>query len=93
MDLLAACLTAPQTWIIIGISFIAVELFVGGLFALPVGVSALGMADLIYADALRWISVAPVPASWKEVLMVFAVLALATVAFRVQLLSKQDRAV
>ena len=74
MSVLIEWLTSSQIWVIVGISLIIIEMLAGGMFALPVGVSALGMAALIYADELGWLRDARVLTDWEDVLMVFALL-------------------
>ena len=72
MNILAEWLSNPQIWIIAGILLIVVEVLVGGMFALPVGVSALIMAVLMYADEQSLLGESRLLTDWEDILIAFA---------------------
>ena len=72
-------LTDPQIWIIAGIALIIIELFIGGMIALPVGISALGMAGFVYADGIHFFSASQLVTTWEGILILFAVLTIVCV--------------
>ena len=74
MSFLVDWLTNAQVWVIIGIVLVIVEVLTGGMIALPVGVSAICMAGLLYADHLSWLGDSPMLKEWEDILIVFAVL-------------------
>ena len=70
MSIIVEFLANAQVWVIFGISLFLVELVAGGMFALPVGVAAMGMAALLFVDGF---SEPRVLTGWEEILVVFAI--------------------
>ncbi len=90
MNILAEWLSNPQIWIIAGILLIVVEVLVGGMFALPVGVSALGMAVLMYADEQSLLGESRLLTDWEDILIAFAVLTVVSVGVLRLLFQRKD---
>ena len=90
MDILAEWLSNPQIWIIAGILLIVVEVLVGGMFALPVGVSALIMAVLMYADEQTMLGESRLLTDWEDILIAFAVLTVVSVGVLRLLFQRKD---
>ena len=90
MNILAEWLSNPQIWIIAGILLIVVEVLVGGMFALPVGVSALSMAVLMYADEQTLLGESRLLTDWEDILIAFAVLTVVSVGVLRLLFQRKD---
>lgn len=70
----------PEAWVILGILLIAAELFDGNMIALPLGITALAIALLIYGQSALWFDDTVLFETWRQVLMVYAGLAVIMVA-------------
>jgi len=87
MNMLFDWLTNAQLWVIFGIVLVIVEVLAGGMFALPIGVSAMSMAALIYADGL---GESRVLTSWEGILIIFAALTVVSTGILRILFQKKD---
>lgn len=70
----------PEAWIILGILLVMLDLMIGfEFFILPVGMAAIIVAGLIYAQANLWFGDAIIFSTWKGILIWFAILSVASV--------------
>ena len=79
----------PNFWLIIGVLLIIADIFLASFFLLPIGISALCMAALIYFDTAH-IWEKEIFTTWHNVLLWFAVLSVATI-FIIQMIMKIRR--
>jgi len=70
----------PEAWIILGILLVAAELFDGNMIALPLGIAALAIAVLVYGQSALWFDDTVLFETWRQVLMVYAGIAVVMVA-------------
>ena len=68
----------PNFWVIIGIFLIVVDIFLASFFLLPIGVSALIMAALIFFDSSQFFEL-EVFITWRNILMCFAALSVISI--------------
>lgn len=67
----------PEIWIIFGILLISVDLFIGlDFFILPVGISSIIMAGIIYAQSNMWFGEWAAFETWKGAFIYFAILSI-----------------
>lgn len=69
----------PEAWLIAGILLVVLELFEGSMIALPIGVAALIVAGIVKAQAMLWFGDIVLLETWRDVLLCFALLAVASV--------------
>jgi len=91
MSIIAEWLINPEIWIIIGIIFVILEVFVAGMVALPIGLAAFGMSILVYVDGKYWLADQRLVSSWENILIVFSALTVICVIALRYLLKKEDR--
>ena len=68
----------PNFWVIIGIFLIVVDIFLASFFLLPIGVSALIMAALIFFDTSQFLEL-ELFTTWRDILLCFAVLSVISI--------------
>ena len=76
----------PNFWVIIGIFLIVVDIFLASFFLLPIGVSALIMAALIFFDTSQFLEL-ELFTTWRNILLCFAALSVISI-FLIQLAMK-----
>ncbi len=70
----------PEVWLILGLTLIIADIFLGfGFFVLPVGVASLIVAFLIYGENNGIFGPVILFDSWRDVLIWFAGLSVASV--------------
>lgn len=79
----------PNFWLITGVVSVIADIFLGSFFLLPIGVSALIMAALVYFDASQFWEV-EIFSSWRVVMLCFAVLSVASI-FLIQIFIRSRR--
>ena len=83
-------LTNAQIWVIFGIVLVIIEVLAGGMFALPVGLSSLVMAALLFADGRYWLGDSMLLTGWEDILIVFALLTVVSIGALRFLLQRKD---
>ena len=74
-------LLRPEVWVILGILLIAADFTIGAdLFLLPIGISAFVIAALIYAQGNLWFGDVVLLGTWRQVIIWFSVLSVASIA-------------
>ena len=68
----------PHFWLIVGLLLIIADIFLASFFLLPIGVSAIIMAALIYFEHQHFIDVG-LFSSWRGVLVSFAALSVLSI--------------
>ena len=68
----------PNFWIIIGTFLIVVDIFLASFFLLPIGVSALIMAALIFFDTSQFLEL-EFFTTWRDILLCFAALSVISI--------------
>ncbi|MCB2101406.1 MAG: hypothetical protein KDE22_11080 [Rhodobacterales bacterium] len=77
---LAYWLFEPKVWIILGIVLIIADVFLGyTFFVLPIGVAALLIAGLIFAQGKLWFGDTVIFETWHDVGLWFAVLSVVSI--------------
>ena len=66
-------LADPLLWVVIGLVLIILEVFLGNMVLLPIGVAAFITALAIFANQGGWITETPVLGQWEFVVGLFAV--------------------
>ena len=80
MSTLTYWLLIPEFWLIVGILLIAADFTIGAdLFLLPIGLSALLMAGLLFAQESLWFGDIVFLGTWRQVIIWFSVLSVAFV--------------
>lgn len=70
----------PEIWLILAIVLVLSDVVIGlNFFVLPVGLAAGIVSAMLYAEQNFWFSDTIILESWREVLIAFAVLAVASV--------------
>ena len=70
----------PEPWIILGIILIILDIFVGfDFFILPVGIAALILSGIIYAQINTWFGEFVIFETWKGIIIAFAVLSIISI--------------
>ena len=68
----------PNFWVIIGTFLIVVDIFLASFFLLPIGVSALIMAALIFFDTSQFLEL-ELFTTWRDILLCFAALSVISI--------------
>ena len=79
----------PNFWVIIGIILIVVDIFLASFFLLPIGVSALITAALIFFDTSQFLE-QELFTTWRNILLCFAALSVISI-FLIQFTVKSRR--
>jgi membrane protein implicated in regulation of membrane protease activity len=70
----------PEAWVILGIVLVTLDLMIGfAFFVLPVGIAAVILGAMIYAQANLWFGDVIIFETWKAILIWFAGLSLASI--------------
>lgn len=70
----------PEVWLILALVLIIADILIGlNLFILPIGVAAAVVAAMIFAEQQHWFADVVLLESWREVLIAFGVLSVASV--------------
>ena len=69
-----------EPWIILGIILIMLDIFIGfNFFILPVGISALIISGIIYAQVNTWFGESLIFETWTGILIGFSVLSIISI--------------
>ena len=69
----------PEAWVILGILLILLDVILGLDVILPIGVAALILAGLIFAQQNMWIEEPLAINTWRGVLILFAALSIVSI--------------
>ena len=80
MSLLVYWILLPEFWVITGILLIAVDFTIGAdLFLLPIGLAALLIAALLYAQENLWFGDVILFGTWKQIIIWFSALSVISI--------------
>jgi membrane protein implicated in regulation of membrane protease activity len=71
-------LLSEEFWLILGLTLIITDIFLGSFFLLPIGVSAFIISGLIYSQAQLWLGGVFLE-TWKDVLIYFSALSVLSI--------------
>ena len=62
---------SEEFWLILGLTLIITDIFLGSFFLLPIGVAAFIISGLLYSQAQLWLG-GVLLETWKDVLIYFS---------------------